>query len=117
MANFLQHSLVSDIMKVVKAPMDNIMNRNLNLLKTLPANVFILDKAPPPLGYHRLRPNFSGSFQLADKGVYGLKTGRVEEIFRLDRWKKPWFLVWMLGYPLTSALFAFAAAQWSSLLL
>ena len=91
--------------------MDSIMNRNLNLRKTFPANVFILDRVPPPLGYHLLRPNFSGSFQFADKGVYGLKTGRLEEIFRFDRWKKPSFFVWMLGYPLTWALLALAAAH------
>lgn len=84
------------MMIVVKATIDSIMNRNLNLRKTFPTKVLILDKVPPPLGDHLLRPNFSGSFQLADKGVYGLKTGRVE-IFRLDRWKKPSFFVWMVG--------------------
>lgn len=93
------------------------MKKNLNFRKTFPINVFSFEIPPSPLGVHRLRPSFSGSFQFEDKGVYGLlKTGKVE-IFRLDLWKKPSFLVCMLGRPLIWTLLALAAAHWSSLLL
>jgi hypothetical protein len=79
--------------------------------------VLSFDKPLPPLGCHRPRPSFSASRQ--SYGVFGpyrLNVGKVDEIFRRDLWKKPSFLVCMLGMALTFWLLALAAAHWSSLL-
>ncbi len=107
-----------DIVTVVIMTIASMMKRNLNLRRTFPTNVFSFDNPPPPpLGYHLPRPNFSASRQsYGVLGPYLLNVGSVDDIFRLDLWKKPSFLVCILGRPLTFWLLALAAAHWSSLL-
>lgn len=73
----------------------SISVKNLNLLNTLPTNVFNRLSRPPPLGNHLPQPSFSVSLQSLSLKLLNL--GRVELIFRRDLWKKPSFLLWKLG--------------------
>jgi len=89
--------LVLDIIKVIPKIIANKMNKNLNFRSTFPTNVFVLDNVPSPRGYHLPRPSFSVSLQSFLFGPKLLNLGNVADIFRLDLWKNPSFLVWKLG--------------------